>query len=694
MTALDSRSITILLDILKSSGPISAASIAERMRTTPRIIRSSLARIENWLARRNLTIRKQPGKGLSINLSDIERRQLIREVENITSYNLILTREERVRRLIIALLTAEEPLLVKCFAPNLGVSRPTLFNDLEDVEQWFLVHDLKLIRRRGYGFMVQGSELKIRTALESVLFDTNKQIAILSSTQGRFLAESQAHNPGMLDATQISNICALPLDFSKSKFLVEKVEELSAFRFTDSSFLTMALFFCILIARATAGKTLTEFPFTERDLLDTKEYSIAQQVSQIINEIYDLELNQNETANIAVHILGIKGLQVPGDILTNSNSIMKDEDVEIILDDMIRDAAKLLHPTLTNDHQLRQGLLFHLKPAINRLHFGLPIQNPLLDEIRGQYAYVYWVAEKSAKNIENWLDTKVPDTEIGYLAMHFGAAMERLRSLSSSRVKVIIICGGGCATAWMLVSRLAAEFPELDVVDIKSAKDINDGEVDLEDVALIITTVPLQHSKKPIVEVTPLLSAEDKQLIHKILRSEQLDFHFTEGRNSAVGPSLASLLSREVVHSGLQAEGWEHAVDLSCAALVQNGSIQLEYTEAIKDLLRQHGPYMVLASGVALLHAMTGFGVNRVCMSLTKFVSPVLFGHVYNDPVQLALVIGSPDNHSHLRALHQLSRLLEDKDLMQTLFLADSGTDFFDVVRKVIQTVDEKLETK
>lgn len=694
MTALDSRSKTILLALLNANGAVSAAVIAEQMHTTPRIIRSSLQRIENWLILKNLTVKKQPGKGLFIDIPLEEKLKLIPEIENITSYNLILSREERVRLLIIALLTAKEPLLVKCFAPRLGVSRPTLFNDLEGVESWLAVHELKLIRRRGFGFLIEGSELKIRTALETILFDTSEQMFMLASLQGKSFTENIAQNHLMLQSHQISKLCALKLDFQRSMHLVEKVEELSTFKFTDSSYLEMAIFFCILIERIGAGKCINAFPFPKPDLFETREFTIAQELTQLMNQTVGLHLNQNETANIAAHIMGIKARQTVGNATPKTNSIMKEEDFEMLLDSMIHDAAKLLHPVLNVDQQLRQGLRFHLRPAINRLYFGLPIRNPLLGEMRNQYAYIYSVAEKTGKILEDWLELEVPDTEIGYLAMHLGAAMERLRSLSTNRVKVVIVCGGGCSTAWMLVSRLAVEFPELDVIDIKSAMELNAEEFKPDEIALIITTVPLQYTAVPVIQVNPLLSAEDKLLIRKVLGSVTFKPPLAESLKDTEGPSLISLLTRETIQFGSYADTWEKAVDSSCKILLQNGSITESYVDAIKDLIRQHGPYMVLTTGLVLLHAMTGYGVNRLCMSMTTFKNPVKFGHAFNDPVTLALVIGSPDNHSHIRALRQLSKLLEDKPLIQSLQSAHSEADLLAWVELEIKPQIEKMQEK
>jgi transcriptional antiterminator len=86
-----------------------------------------------------------------------------------------------------------------------------------------------------------------------------------------------------------------------------------------------------------------------------------------------------------------------------------------------------LNPILNVDQQLFQGLIIHLKPAVHRLKYGLPIRNHLLKEIQHEYPYIFQVAENTGKILETYFGKPVPDEEIGYLAMHFAAAMEDIR---------------------------------------------------------------------------------------------------------------------------------------------------------------------------------------------------------------------------------------------------------------------------
>jgi mannitol/fructose-specific phosphotransferase system IIA component (Ntr-type) len=207
------------------------------------------------------------------------------------------------------------------------------------------------------------------------------------------------------------------------------------------------------------------------------------------------------------------------------------------------------------------------------------------------------------------------------------------------------------------------------------------------DVDLIITTIPLDIADVPVVLVNRLLGDGDKLKIRETLGLDNLKPSAGERMEFVKGRSLASLLSEETIQYQVPVKNWEEAVSSSCLPLLQNGAIEERYVGAIKDLLKQHGPYMVIATGVVLLHAMTGFGVKKVCMSLTTFSSPVKFGHLFNDPVSLAIVFGATDNHSHLKALIQLSKLLGDQSLMNDLKSAPSREELISLLYRAIQII-------
>lgn len=82
-----------------------------------------------------------------------------------------------------------------------------------------------------------------------------------------------------------------------------------------------------------------------------------------------------------------------------------------------------------------QGLIAHLQPTLVRLANGMKIQNPLLDHIKQEYGDIYSRCLEVAKVIERRYGYPVPDAEIGFLAIHFGAAMVRLEGLQREQAE-------------------------------------------------------------------------------------------------------------------------------------------------------------------------------------------------------------------------------------------------------------------
>ena len=57
---------------------------------------------------------------------------------------------------------------------------------------------------------------------------------------------------------------------------------------------------------------------------------------------------------------------------------------------------------------------------------------------------------------------------------------------------------------------------------------------------------------------------------------------------------------------GAAAADWRAAVAVVGAGLVATGAAKPEYTESMVRMIEEHGPYVVIAPGLALAHARPG----------------------------------------------------------------------------------------
>lgn len=135
---------------------------------------------------------------------------------------------------------------------------------------------------------------------------------------------------------------------------------------------------------------------------------------------------------------------------------------------------------------------------------------------------------------------------------------------------------------------------------------------------------------------------------------------------------LASVIDDDAIDVQVEAEDWEAAVRRAGSLLVEVGAAEERYVDAIVDAIHEHGPYIVLAPGIAIPHARPESGGLRVGISVVTLATPVEFGAKDNDPVDLVFGLVTDDAEKHIMALGALAEFIEDQDNCQALRDAES----------------------
>ena len=135
---------------------------------------------------------------------------------------------------------------------------------------------------------------------------------------------------------------------------------------------------------------------------------------------------------------------------------------------------------------------------------------------------------------------------------------------------------------------------------------------------------------------------------------------------------LATMLTAETVRAQVGVTSWEEAARVAGELLLAAGRVEPRYVEAMINVLREMGPYAVIAPGIVLLHARPEDGVLSPCLALVTLSTPVAFGHSENDPVDLVVALGAVDKQAHVSALQELALLLGDEAALQRMRDAQS----------------------
>ena len=112
------------------------------------------------------------------------------------------------------------------------------------------------------------------------------------------------------------------------------------------------------------------------------------------------------------------------------------------------------------------------------------------------------------------------------------------------------------------------------------------------------------------------------------------------------------------------APDWKEAIRMSAKPLLEAGSIEERYVDAMIQMCEDHNAYIVLMDLFAMPHASPDGGVNKADVALTILEEPVDF---MGKPVQILLTLASSTSTSHLEMLRDVGTVLCDDSRISTL---------------------------
>lgn len=116
--------------------------------------------------------------------------------------------------------------------------------------------------------------------------------------------------------------------------------------------------------------------------------------------------------------------------------------------------------------------------------------------------------------------------------------------------------------------------------------------------------------------------------------------------------------------------------------LRDDGCCDDNYVDAMIETVKELGPYIVVAKGIALPHAKPEKGSKKIGMSLVILKNEICFGSKQNDPVRAVFGLCAVDSTSHIQALSDLGTFAMDNDSFNTLLN-------FDQKDKIIEYINE-----
>lgn len=597
--------------------------------------------------------------------------------------------DERPDLIILYILLSSDYVSISHLESFLHISRNSVLSDLKEVRTKLRPFSVELLYTRQNGYFLVGETLALKRLLERTINQT------LAFSSGKWLLTYVLKELTFDDASQkITNILHTLASQYRLSFISEKSREL-----------TYLLTF------------LNAKPFSPAGTIQQIYHELGDYYpfTSLLEEFYCYYPNlERENDFIITRLIGC----IQGDL-----HHFYQEEVYLIMEEIINSVLVNTGLTLKDSLDLRKNLYSHLLPAYYRIRYDVEMVNPLKEQIKEDYASLFYLVKRSLLPLARRLKKAISDDEVAYFTIHFGSKLERPAKLEKNQLVALSVCPNGVSSSLILQSELNGLFPQIQFIEIHQLGDL--AFLDASTYDLVFSTVAFQ-SEKPVYITQPLMGAVEKMLLKKtvcedfnlpisnpVTVNELLDIiskHTTitdkEGltrdlsqyiignhlKKELGGKGLLDLLKKEFIQQCQEVANWQEAIRLAAQPLLKENIIEERYIDGMIASVNELGAYIVLAPKVAVPHASPDKGANALGISLLKLEKPVSFdikeeGDEEKD-VQLIFALAAIDSSSHLKALQELSLILDDDQNIEAIIAAKDKKEILNIMANIIEEGD------
>lgn len=632
--------------LLEEKEPISIKHLAEKTGISKRTVQRELESVNEVLLPYGMEFASKTGVGVWLAGDAAARAGLLAEAASSDEY-AASSKEDRRKRLVLEILREKTLRKLYYYSRKFGVSEATISTDLEAVEAWLSHQGLSMARKPGSGIEVEGTEENYRRAIRFFIgenIDTKLFRQLYDGDGGENYAASlqKNHLGRLLDKEILRRVheCLEGMDNQRMDNL------------TENAYDGLVIHLAIAINRILQQDVIQVTGEWQEKMPRDEDYRLAEDIAAELEAEFEVSIPQLEIAYICLHLKGAKHekIQFPG---REERMELADRELRQFVNDLIDAYDGQQAYLLKQDDEFMQGLLAHLQPTIVRLVHGMSIQNPVLADIKENYSEIYARCQRAAQVLADKVGRSVPEEEIGFLAVHFGAALVRLegRKEQIRKVQVAVVCSSGIGLSRLMAAKLEKVFKDRLEMTTYGKHDITpavEAKIDF-----IISSLQLEAVQVPVVYVNPLLSEADigeiRCLIYQFERLPRKEG--TGDRHTAPFDEVnrvAACISSVIKHLRCFQAPADITFDRLLFTIGERMTVQPERQEMIVDALakREQVSSQIFAEfGFALLHARTN-GVTHPSFAVCLPEGGSCFQNCYFKEISVVLVMLVPVDDS------------------------------------------------
>lgn len=677
----------ILQILLQTDGKITVQALADQMKVSKRTVQREMDDIGCFLKGTGVELATKMGKGIWLDGEDDKKQALLSELTKEELYDAG-NREERRKRLILEILKEKELKKLCYYSSRFKVSESTISGDLEAVESWFAQYGIRVIRKTGSGIEIQGEESDYRRAIR-VFIEENINTEFLKEVYEK---EDIPDFEGKMNAGNIKNIFSQDLVKQVIECIAEYEEKLSE-KLTESAFSGLIIHVTIAVNRILKGEIIEENQELEEKIFRDEDYILAEKLTEKLEEKFAIHIPEVEIFYIYLHLKGAKHEKIEWD--KNRTHEEAGKKMLRIVNEMIDVFDPKDAWLYKQDNEFIQGLLAHLQPTMIRLLYNMKIHNPVLDTVRQEYGEVYQRCTEAAKVLEKNLNREIPADEIGFLAIHFGAAKVRLESQREKLrpVHVGVVCASGIGISRLMSSRLKQAFRDRIQISVYGKRDVTPYIAAKTD--FFVSSISMEKTEIPIVFVNPFLNEEDMEAIHKLIyQYERMPEKKQEQDMFSMQLEKINLVTTQINAVIKYMDVFRVKADISFENLLKVTGERLSPYQDRKEIIirdiqnRERIASQIFAEfGFALLHSRSQ-GVIRPTLAICLPEEEDHFTDAYFKEIKIVFVMLIPEDENidiNGEILGYLSNLLMEEKTLTEIISGGSKEEIQKIISKYLK---------
>ncbi|XKM13555.1 BglG family transcription antiterminator [Orbaceae bacterium ac157xtp] len=351
--------------------------------------------------------------------------------------------------------------------------------------------------------------------------------------------------------------------------------------------------------------------------------------------------------------------------IVDENSQINDSLYARVIKDLINKVGEIERVDLSRNYKLYNSLLSHFPAMITRIQQNIEIVNPLLTEIKQEYAKLFSVLWYALSDIEKQFNVRLNEHELSFLLIHFQVALDK----AADAKNILIVCQYGVSSSSLIFNKVKQLLPAKDNIEVYPLSKL--FSLPLENVDLIISTLDIENIEVPVVKISSLFNNSDYQTIIQAYVNFILNKPTTELCRKNSWSAIRRFLDFELVNLRVEVKTKQQCLKLLLDELEFRGYVDHRYRESV--LNREDLGNTAIEHAVALPHGSPNY-VNKSTISLLTLTSPVRWGLMDVDTI--IMVSLSEKDTAYINDIYtEIYQLTSERDYILQLKQITSNQD-------------------